>query len=193
MPDTPDTHAEPAGFNPVAGIAAIVLPGAGHFVRGERQRGILVGAGVLGLFFGGLLIGGIDAVDSEEDFPWFIAQSLVGPIAFATDYVHQHHFKVLAMAEQVSPDGRQIRPIVRRSAYPHEVRNPDGSGRVASAANPTDPPPNIKSLSKTNELGTLFGTIAGMLNIIAVVDAAFPTARRRTAPRPAAPSTGGPA
>ncbi len=130
------------------------------------------------MFFGGMLIGGIDVVDSEEDFPWFIAQSLVGPIAFVADYAHQHHFKVLALVEQVTPDGRRMLVETRRSAYPHEVR--DARGKASTAASPAEPPPNIKSLSKTNELGTLFGTIAGMLNVIAVVDAAFPTVRRRS-------------
>lgn len=178
MPDTPDTRPESEGFNPIAGIAAIVWPGAGHLLRGERRRGVLIGAGVLGLFMGGMLIGGIDVVDSEEDFPWFIPQALVGPIAFGTDYVHQRYFKVVAIGEQVSPDGRRMAVEKRRTAYPHEVRDP--SGHAASAPSPSVPPPNIKSLSKTNELGTLFGTIAGMLNVIAVVDAAFPTARRRS-------------
>jgi len=187
MSHTPDTHAEPAGFNPLAGIAAIILPGAGHVVRGERQRGLLIGGGILGLFFGGMLIGGIDVVDSEEDFPWFIAQSLVGPLAFGVDYVHQHYFKVLAVVEQVTPDGQRMLIETRRSAYPREVR--DEHGKPTPAASPTDPPPNTKSLSKTNELGTLFGTIAGMLNVIAVVDAAFPTARRRIA-KPAANTAG---
>lgn len=187
MPDSPDTLAEPTGFNPLAGIAAILLPGAGHVVRGERQRGILIGAGILGLFFGGMLIGGIDVVDSEEDFPWFIPQALVGPIAFGTDYVHQRYFKVIAIVEQVSPDGRRMAVEKRRSPYPHEVR--DSFGHAATAPDPSTPPPNIKSLSKTNELGTLFGTIAGMLNVIAVVDAALPTARRR-ATKPPTPSAG---
>jgi hypothetical protein len=34
-------------------------------------------------------------------------------------------------------------------------------------------PPYVKSLSRTNELGTLFTTIAGFMNVIVVIDAAF--------------------
>jgi hypothetical protein len=52
---------------------------------------------------------------------------------------------------------------------------------VAPGATP--PPgatkPAVKSISKINELGMLFGAIAGMLNLIAIIDAGFPTTRRR--------------
>jgi hypothetical protein len=43
-----------------------------------------------------------------------------------------------------------------------------GQVRLATGA---DRPPNVKSLGRVNELGTLFCTIAGMLNLIAVIDA----------------------
>ena len=48
-----------------------------------------------------------------------------------------------------------------------------------ASAGPGQGPPNKKSLAKVNELGTLFATIAGMMNLIAVIDAAFPTIRKR--------------
>ena len=41
-------------------------------------------------------------------------------------------------------------------------------------------PPNKKSIAKVNELGTLFATIAGMMNVIAMIDAAFPSSRRKS-------------
>ncbi len=44
-------------------------------------------------------------------------------------------------------------------------------GRVISPAYP----PYVKSLTRTNELGTLFTTIAGFVNVIVVIDAAFNT------------------
>lgn len=173
MPD-PHTH---HGFQPAATLAAVACPGLGHVLRGERRRGFLIAAGILGLFFGGILIGGIDVVDSAEDAPWFYGQALVGPIAFATDYLHQHHFKVHAPVEQRGPDGRAVIVDMPRSAYPKEARGTDGRPTPGS-------PPNIKSLSKVNELGTLFATIAGMLNVIAVLDAAFPPIRRTRAADP---------
>jgi len=175
---TADEHiVAETGFHPLAGLASLAIPGLGHIARGEVRRGIYAGGGVLGLFFGGLLIGGIDCVDSREDGLWFIGQALVGPLAFATDALHQKHFKV------IDPITQQL-----RSAHPGEVRD-DTTGFLTPAIPKISPlddagkplmnVPNIKGVGKMNELGTLFGTVAGMLNLIVIVDAAFPTVFRR--------------
>jgi hypothetical protein len=110
-----------------------------------------------------MLIGGVDVVDRREDSIWFLGEALVGPIAFGVDWVHQNQFKVL--------DGQ-----TRRTAYPHEVRDP-ATGAPAPAA-PGQRPPNTKSIGRVNELGTLYCTIAGMLNLICIIDAAFRPRRR---------------
>ncbi|MDX9910558.1 MAG: hypothetical protein RBS39_01865 [Phycisphaerales bacterium] len=142
----PSPTREPAPFEPLAGILALALPGAGHAFLGDLRRGVHIGAGVLGLFIAGLLVGGIDVVDSKEDRLWFAGQALVGPIALGVDYVHQSQFKV--------PD----------AARPGQKRSPS----------PDENPKIHKSIGRMNELGMLFCTVAGMLNLIAVLDAAFP-------------------
>jgi len=159
MPTT-DTS---TGFNPIALLGALAIPGLGHALGGDRKRGLCVGVGVLGLFFSGILVGGIDTIDSKEDRIWFFGQALVGPIAFGVDYLHQNHFKV------IDPLTKQ-----RRSAYPTEGRDP-----ATGQATPGGTPPNRKSVGKMNEIGTLFSTIAGMVNLIAIIDAGFPSSRAR--------------
>jgi hypothetical protein len=181
---------EEGPFNPVAVLLGFLLPGAGHAYLGEIRRAWLVGGGILTLFFGGMLIGGIDVVDKREDFVWFLGQSLVGPVAFGADYVHQHFIKV-----------RDPRSGVVRSAHPNEIRRPrdarpievrhpitgeplefedprTGQFRIAGDG---DRPPNTKSLGRVNEVGTLFCTVAGMLNLICVID----VAKRARVERPA--------
>lgn len=148
------------GFDPVAGILAIILPGAGQFFQGEKKRGILIGASILGLFFGGMLIGGIDVVDSKSDRLWFLGQILVGPIALVTDSIHQSHFKGLD-----TQLGQQRTPLPDETIVDGKiVPLPAGSQ-----------PMMRKSLGKMNEIGMLYATIAGMLNLIVIIDAAFPT------------------
>lgn len=163
----PSTPHDPPGFDPIGGVLALLLPGLGHWFGGERRRGVLIGAGILGLFFSGILIGGIDAVDSRHDRLWFIGQALVGPVALGADYIHQHRLK------GYDPSTNEL-----RSPGPHEVRDPSGQ-LVPGAAG--SKPPLSKSLGKMNEIGMLYCTIAGMLNLIAVIDAAFPSRRRRGA------------
>ena len=71
-----------------AAVLGWILPGLGHASLGDRRRGLLVGGGVLGLFLGGLLIGGLDVVDRREDHLWFLAQAGAGPVALVADYAN---------------------------------------------------------------------------------------------------------
>jgi TM2 domain-containing membrane protein YozV len=182
----------------LAGLAAAAIPGAGHIYLGEARRGVLAAIGVLGLFLGGMLLGGIDVIDSREDRLWFYGQALVGPIAFGVDWYHQNRLKAYqwepgeAVGAQVllssrptslnpgeervvgdiTVDGRQVTLPLRREA----------AGAV---------PPNSKSIGRMNELGTLSATIAGMLNLIIFLDALLPSRPRRPGGSGRAPTTSG--
>jgi hypothetical protein len=164
-PNPAEAHPQSVDFAPLALIGAIILPGLGHALRGEVHRGIAAAIGVLTLFLGGLLVGGVDVVDSKEDQYWFFGQALVGPLAFGVDHYHQNYLKVI--------DERSGREV-RRTAYPTEGRDP--AGRPIVGGNP----PNTKSVTKLNELGMLTCCLAGMMNLIVIIDAGWPT-RRRTA------------
>ena len=203
MPPTSSSQAaikEP--FQPVAALLGVAFPGLGHFYLGQIKRGVLIAVGVLGLYLTGLLIGGISCIDRQDNFVWFLGQSLVGPITLGLDYIHQKHLKVLG---KDAPSG--MPNLVLREPYPDETRDSETGlavtiekdaqgkplldasghpyakvvgGRIISPAYP----PYVKSLSRTSELGTLFTTIAGFLNVIVVIDAAFnvPYDRRRSQP-----------
>ncbi|GIW74317.1 MAG: hypothetical protein KatS3mg103_0839 [Phycisphaerales bacterium] len=171
----------PERFSPLAGLAGLVLPGLGHVVLGQPRRGLAVMAGVLGLFFGGLLLGGLDTVDSREDRLWFYVHALAGPVAFGADWANQHLLKAWAM--DVSPAGRPV--AVYRSAYPGEVRvTGPQDGRLPwptlrqlpqwGSAQAFDGPAGAgKSVGKVNEVAMLMCALAGMMNLVAVLDAAF--------------------
>lgn len=167
-PRAPVAPAKPAEvFDPVAAFLAYLFPGAGHFYLGQRARAVCIAAGVLSLFMGGLLIGGIDVIDRKDNTIWFVGQALTGPIAFGMDAAHQS-MKVVGPTKQL--DGRVVDTL--RDPYPGEVRDP--AGHAAPAPN-SAPAPLGHALGRMNELGTLFATIAGMLNLIVIIDAAFHT------------------
>ncbi|HEX2838840.1 MAG TPA: DUF6677 family protein [Phycisphaerales bacterium] len=159
------TSNDDVGFHWLALLAACAFPGAGHFVRGERSRAAAVCTGVMGLFLGGMLVGGIDVIDSKEDRPWFYAQSLVGPAAFGVDWLHQNKLKV------VDVNGRL------RSANPDEGRDPKTGRAVAGGT-----PPKSMSVGRVNELGMLMAGLAGMVNLIVIIDAGFPSKRTDGSP-----------
>lgn len=158
-----------AGFDPLAGMLAWVLPGLGHIVGGRKARGVGVMVGVLGLFFGGLLIGGLTVVDRLSDRTEtrlsFYGMAFVGPVAIAIDRLHQAGFK------GVDP----MRPAhaPRRHALPHETID---NGTIRPAG-PGEGPPLRRSVGKVNEIGVLYCLIAGMLNFIAILDALLPPGR----------------
>lgn len=116
-------------------MAAVALPGLGHAVLGLPRRGVMIAVGVIGLIALGVLVGGLDAVDSRDDRWWFYAQAPAGPIVFLIDALHQ------SLKE---------------------------SGGI------------VKGLGRMNELGMLCVALAGMMNFVAVIDAAFPPMRRRS-------------
>ncbi len=176
-------------FQPVAALLGAIFPGLGHFYLGQGKRGVLVMGGVMGLYLTGVLIGGVACVDRKDNYIWFLGQALVGPLTLGLDYVHQSHLKV------IGPDARTGMEKLREP-YPSEARDPR-TGRAVSivpmngvpTARTADGttispayPSYVKAVPRSNELGTLFTTIAGFLNVIVVIDAAFGTrvVRKRT-------------
>ncbi|MFG0275085.1 MAG: DUF6677 family protein [Phycisphaerales bacterium] len=138
-------------FQPIAGALAVCVPGAGHLWLGQPRRAIMVFVGVLWLFVGGLLIGGVDVVDRREDFWWFVGQAGVGPTAFAVNAWHQ------------------------------SLKADDPPRHATGEWFDDNTPARTRSLGHPNEIGALWATIAGMLNVIAIIDAAWhaPATRRR--------------
>jgi len=136
-------------FQPVAGVLAFLLPGAGHAYLGEVRRGVHICIGVFFIFFSGIFIAGVDAIDSEEDFWWFVGQAPVGPVAFGIDRIHQ---------------GMKI----------HDPP-PDATADWFEMNRPA----RLRSLGHVSEIGALFATIAGMLNAICIIDATWHAPRRR--------------
>ena len=166
---------EPIGFNPVAGLLAFLVPGAGHVFLGQTRRGVLIGAGVLVMFFGGMLVGGLAVVDSRsgrlENRISFFGQAAVGPVAIAVDRLHQSMFKGMDL------DTNKVRAL-----NPGEVLLGAGDPRngrgfpVIATADPArgEGPPYVRSQGKVQEIGLLYTVIAGMLNLIVILDALFP-------------------
>lgn len=178
------TTPQPTEFNPVAGLAALIFPGAGHLVLGRTKRAALICIGVMGLFTFGLLIGGIDAIDSKNDKIWFYAQVLVGVPTIAVNHVHQSQFKA------ADPNNGYL-----RSGFPGEHRQViDGQAvwqpltqeQIASGMGP----PNVPGLGRINEIAMLSIVLAGMLNLIVFLDALMPSPEKQARPK-ATPATNG--
>lgn len=134
-----------------------ILPGLGQISIGHGRRGVLAGIGILGLFFGGLLIGGVDCVDRREDPLWFYAQAGAGPIAFASDWANS--------------------ALLKSGKFGELVETPSAMPRTTPAM-----VSSFKTVTPANEIGTLYCALAGLINVVVIFDAL----KRRPAQRGAA-------
>jgi len=149
----------------VAAVAGWTLPGLGHLVTGHTARGLVLAVTLGSLWLGGLLIGGLSVVDRQADPAWFLGQALLAP-SLAAD-----HYRARLVAE-------------------HRAAHPDApGGRLV----PADRPPFEPSFGRARELGTLYTSLAGLLNLLAMLDVVYrpvPPARARR-PAGATPTAGG--
>lgn len=102
---------------------------------------------IAALYLAGLLVGGLDVVDSREDSLWFAAQTIAGPTTIVVNYVHLGYLKP------------------RAEAAIHRAERDAGGARDAL--------PYVRSIGRVNEMGTLFCAMAGLLNLLVIIDVIY--------------------
>lgn len=138
-----DQTAPERRFNLLAPALAWLVPGLGHYYLGYRARAVLIAAGIGFLYVGGLFIGGVDVIDRRNDFWWYCGQALASP---ATPLINAWRGGIDERYHALGYNGPP----------PPEEGDP--------------PPPYTPSFAKVNEIGTLYTTIAGMINALAILD-----------------------
>jgi hypothetical protein len=163
-----------------ATVAALgwLIPGAGYLLLGDRARGLTVGITVAVLFIGGLLIGGVRVLEVPGYGPH--GQPLEAVVS--RDRQHEN------LVEENSDDNQRDLGWVMRIHPIDEIRNKPWSiaqvmaGPLAVAAGAgaviaserdaaTGLPVGARSHARVNEIGVLYTAIAGMLNLLAIIDA----------------------
>jgi len=136
-------------WNVHAALAAWIIPGLGHYMLGQRQRGAVIAASIGFLWLGGLLIGGIDVINHRR--MWFLGQVLLFPSLAANVY-------------------RDF--VLDRYA----IRTED------SNLQPHNDPPYELSFGRVEEQGILYTALAGLLNLLAIIDVLYcdPVLRRQS-------------
>ncbi|MCP4712138.1 MAG: hypothetical protein GY869_26240 [Planctomycetes bacterium] len=67
------------------GVVAWLIPGAGHWLLGMRQRAVIIFVTICSTFLIGLVLGSIELIDPQHAKAWFCAQILTGfPAIIAT-------------------------------------------------------------------------------------------------------------
>ena len=166
----PDASEPPLGSAPadpgpatrwhaLAAICAWLLPGSGHVVIGQARRGIILSVAILTLWAGGLLIGGVSCIEVRSPEgqvrPWFLGQMFIAP-SLAVAWYHQ------SLRAGVAPGNEP-----GRADYPDDFA-------VASIPMPDDRVPAYEpSFGRVAEQGVLYTALAGMLNLLAIIDVLY--------------------
>ncbi len=79
----------------LVGIGAWAVPGAGHFMIGQRKHALILFVTIALTFLAGLYIGSIGIVDPVGAKPWYLAQLLVSPVVGLIGQIAQNgHYPV---------------------------------------------------------------------------------------------------
>ena len=157
-------------ITPFAALLAWVWPGLGHITRGQRRRGFLIMFGMLFLFFTGLLVGGLDCVDRKHDRLWFMAQSGCGPLTFVADWANQRLVQTLPAGwrETPAPASSSLRLQQIEWQRDEELRRRylDGDQTLLTALRRV-------GFGRVAEMGTLFVALAGLMNLVVILDVLY--------------------
>ena len=156
--DDPDPRVPPPV--PVVAIAAWLVPGLGYLLVGERRRAIYVGVAIVLLFVFGILIAGVRCVD----VPGFDG---VGNLKYER-------------GGQPTIQAATFRAVAEKPWYvPQLLTGPITIGASVWSVSISDT--YARGTARLWDIGTLYTAVAGMLNLLAIIDAAHRAAVIREA------------
>lgn len=165
----PETPTDPPEIDPPlpvwnlpAAVAAWLVPGLGHILAGHAKRGVILMGCICGLWLVGLLAGGISVVDSRN-VDGSLRPWYLGQALIAPSLAVEYtHDRFRARTEGNDP-------IPSDESIPFEP----SYGRAA-------------------EIGTLYTALAGLLNLLAIIDIAYrePRSTEHALPLGAGETTG---
>ena len=162
---------------PLVALATWLLPGSGYWLIGQRARALTVGITILSLFFLGLLVGGVRVLE----VPGYDEEGLPIRLNDEGEKISPENTTSYAAGRWVmrSRPGSEIR--AKPWTVPQVLVGPAvAAGWAWSIWAATDPdgydgprmPPGVVSHGRVNEIGLLYTAVAGMLNLLAIIDSA---------------------
>lgn len=202
-PGLDSAHSGRLASPPLVAVAGWLLPGAGYWLIGERARALTVGVAIVGLFLLGIAIGGVRAIQvpgyGENGRPLYLAKE--------TRATESGRVRVL-VSKEAPPDAELPGPpvVTDLRALLRDVGNKPWSicqvlagpvalaggawsvsaSRLVERPDGTPAPAGVLSHSRINEIAVLYTAVAGMLNLMVIIDAAARAARQPGS----APATG---
>ncbi len=163
-----DADASDWATPPIVAVAGWLLPGLGYWLIGERRRAALAGVAIVLLFFLGTLISGVRCID----VPGYDANGkfiyLRGPNGTQAALLTSAPFRAVLDKPWYIP---QI------LAGPLTIGSSFWSVDVAATRDIAGRQAYPKATARMFDIGTLYTAIAGMLNLLIIIDSAYRAAK----------------
>ena len=143
MPHPPPPPRASVPPPPLVALAAWLLPGAGYWLIGQRARGLTVGVTIILVFALGLLIGGVRVIEVPK-------------------FDKRGRYVDAPLLQEVRSKPWSIAQVLTGP-----VAILGGAWGVSAAANAQ----GTETHGRINEIGVLYTAVAGMLNLLAIIDA----------------------
>jgi hypothetical protein len=166
----------PSVSPPLAALATWVVPGGGYWLLGQRGRALTVGITVVLLFVAGLLIGGVRALEVPGwDDDGAKVRLTVEGLRIRPDDEPYYSRGTWVLARNPLSELR-AKPWFIAQVLAGPLALGSGAWSVWAATRPDgpggdQPAPGATSHSRVNEIGVLYTAVAGMLNLLAIIDA----------------------
>jgi hypothetical protein len=153
------TSPSPGGIGYLALILAWIVPGLGHFLLGERARGLVFALTIHGLFALGMLIAGVRAINPPEQAIWTYTQFLSGWPMLVANRIEkikgEEYRRLYAQYDQQRPNEKDETKKEERREYANEFMKRH---------------PIFTNHPKIQDIGAVYCGIAGMLNLLVMFD-----------------------
>lgn len=162
---------------PLVALAAWVLPGLGYWLIGHRTRALTIGITIIAMFVAGVLIAGIRVIDvpGYDDHGQRVLLDKSGN-TIPNSLLHSGDWALRRRPfYEVANKPWFVAQVLMG---PISLMSANLSLRAAEPPNPGNINPTVtKSHARLWEIGTLYTAIAGMLNLLAIIDASYRAGR----------------
>jgi hypothetical protein len=179
MSENQSTHVPPA----LVAVAGWIVPGAGYLLLKQTARGLTIGLSIVALYVTGLLVGGVRIIE----VPGYGDHGEALVVSRSEQERRGQPLVVDQITEPEStPNGATQLGWVMWTEPLTEIRNKpwyiaqilagpinlaaSWGSVAASHVTPSGEPVGFRSHSRTNEIGVLYTAVAGMLNLLAMID-----------------------
>jgi hypothetical protein len=145
----------------VVALAGWLLPGLGYWLLGERARAIVVGVTTLLLFAGGILIAGVRVIE----VPGYDDRGNKILVQTGPGEREWNLFTFNGVKNEIGNKPWYVGQILMGPV------NLMCSAWSIAASDPQLDYPKVKA--RLGEIGTLYTAVAGMLNLLAMIDSAY--------------------